>query len=79
MHYSIPVKKRSININNIIQCIPKCLTSCAMELRKNLGLTVINTRSIKNKHTYLLDHLVENKTDLCIVTETWLTEDDKYG
>ena len=48
-----------------------------MELKKNLGLTVINIQSIKNKHTNLLDHLVENKTDICIVTETWLTEDDK--
>ena len=70
MHYLIPVKKRSIDINNIIQCTPKCLTSCDMELRKNLGLTVINIWSIKNKHTNLLDHLVVNKTDIC-------TEDDK--
>ena len=77
MHYPILAKKRSININNIIQCIPKCLTSCDMELRKNLGLTVINIPSIKNKHTNLMDHLVENKTDICIVTETWLTENDK--
>ena len=42
---------------------------------KNLGLTVINIRSIKNKDINL-DHLVENKTDICIVTETWLNEDD---
>ena len=77
MHYPIPAKKRSININNIIQCIPKCLTSCDKELRKNLGLSLINIQSIKNKHTNLLDNLVENKTDICIVTETWLTEDDK--
>ena len=32
---------------------------------------------IKNKHTNLLDNLVENKIDICIVTETWLTDDDK--
>ena len=76
-HYSIPAKKRSININNIIQCKPTGATSCDRELRKNLGLSLINIRSIKNKHTNLLDNLVENKTDICIVTETWLTDDDK--
>ena len=70
-------RKRSVNINNIIQCKPKCLISCYKELRKNLGLTVINIWSIKNKDTNLLDHLVDNKTDICIVTETWLNEDDK--
>ena len=53
------------------------MTSCDKELRKNLGLSLINIQSIKNKHTKLLDNLVENKTDICIVTETWLTEDDK--
>ena len=38
---------------------------------------MINIRSIKNKHTNLLDNLVEKKIDICIVTETWLTDDDK--
>ena len=76
-HYSIPAEKRSININNIIQCKPTGATSCDRELRKNLGLSLINIRSIKNKHTNLLDNLVENKIDICIVTETWLTDDEK--
>ena len=55
----------------------KLACNCDNELRKNLGLTVINIWLIKNKDTNLLDHLVENKTDTCIVTETWLKEDDK--
>ena len=76
-HQAILARKRSVNINNIIQCKPKWLISCDKELRKNLGLTVINIWSIKNKDTILLDHLVENKTDICIVTETWQNEDDK--
>ena len=76
-HYPIPAEKRSIDFNNIIECKPKGATSCDRELRKNLGLSLINIWSIKNKHTNLLDNLVENKTDICIVTETWLTEDDK--
>ena len=77
VHQANLARKRSVNVNNIIQCKPKCLISCDKELRKNLGLTVINIQSIKNKDTNLLDHLVENKTDICIVTESWLNEDDK--
>ena len=73
VHQAILSRKRSVNINNIIQCKP----NCDMELRKNLGLTAINIQSIKNKDTNLLDYLVENKTDICIVTETWLKEGDK--
>ena len=76
-HNPILARERSVNINNIIQCKPNSLTNCDNEHRKNLGLTVINIWSIKNKHTNLFDHLVENKTDICIVTETWLNEDDK--
>ena len=53
------------------------MTSYGKDLRKNLGLSLINIWSVKNKHTNLLDNLVGNKTDICIVTETWLTEDDK--
>ena len=52
------------------------MTSCDKDLRKILGLSLINIQSIKNKHTNLLDNLVENKNDICIVTETWLTEAD---
>ena len=77
VHHAIISRKRSVNINNIIQCKPKCVINCDKELRKNLGLTVINIWSIKNKDTNLLDHLVENKTDICTVTETWPKEDDK--
>ena len=77
MHQAILARKRSVNSNNIIQCKAKGLINCDMELRKNLRLTVINIQSIQNKDTNLLDHLVENKTGICIVTETWLNEDDQ--
>ena len=50
--------------------------NCVKEIRKKFRI-VINIWSIKNKDTNLLDHLVENETDICIITETWLKEDDK--
>ena len=36
----------------------------------------MNTQSLKNKDAILLDHLIEMKTDICIVTKTWLKEND---
>ena len=33
-------------------------------------------QSLKNNDIILLDHLIEKKTDICIVTETWLKEND---
>ena len=76
VHHTLLERNRSVNINNIIQCKPNYLDSRDIELRKNLELTVVNIRSIKNKDSILLDHLVESKTDICMVTETWLNEDD---
>ena len=77
VHQVILASKRSLNINDIIQFKAKVMINYDKELWKNLRLTVINIWSIKNKDINLLDHLVENKTDICIVTETWLNEDDK--
>ena len=47
------------------------------ELLKNLRLTVTNLQSIKNKDTNLLDHLVDNRTDICIDMDNWLSDNDK--
>ena len=42
----------------------------------NFALALVNKQSLKNKDTILLDHLIEKKTDICIVTDTWLKEND---
>ena len=76
-HEAILASKRSVNINNIIQIKAKAMNNYDKELWKNLRLTATNLQSIKNKDTNLLDHLVEDRTDICIATETWLNEDDK--
>ena len=77
MHQAILTSKRSVNINNLSQIKAKAMNNHNKELWKNLRLTVTNLQSIKNKDTNLLDHLVENRIDICIATETWLNEDDK--
>ena len=42
----------------------------------NFALTLVTKQALKNKDTILLHHLIEMKTDICIVTETWLKEND---
>ena len=41
-----------------------------------LKLTTINIQSLKSKELTLIEHLGSNDADMCIVTETWLNEDD---
>ena len=43
---------------------------------KYVSLVLSNIQLLHNKDTLLLDHLVEEKADLCSVTETWLPEQD---
>ena len=68
-------KTRNVNLNNLqnlrhIDALTRTDPSC------NFALTLVNTQSPKNKDTILLDHLIEMKTDIWIVTETWLKEND---
>ena len=39
---------------------------------KYVSLVLSNVQSLHYKDTLLLDHLVEEEADLCLVTETWL-------
>ena len=35
---------------------------------------LLNTQSIKNKDTLVMDKVIESKTDICIITEMWLKD-----
>ena len=48
-----------------------------MNRSKYVFLVVLNIQSLHNKDTLLLDHLSEAKADLCLVTETWLWDQDE--
>ena len=43
---------------------------------KYMNVCVINCCSIKNKLTYVLDHLNEHKSDIVAITESWLSSDE---
>ena len=65
-------KSGSISTNLII------INSTSIQF-KPVHLTTINTRSICNKINQFQHYLLENRIDVCAVTETWLKEDDEYG
>ena len=66
---------RSINTSNLIY--PK--NSVATTQHNDHGqwsLSVLNAQSIKNNQILILDYIIKNKTEACIVTETWLSDGD---
>ena len=68
-------KTRTVNLSNLwnlrhIEVLTRTDPS------HNFTLTLVNIQSLKNKDTVLLNHLIEMKTDICIVMETWLKEND---
>ena len=44
-----------------------------MNRSKYVSLVVSNIQSLHNKDSLLLDHLLDVKADLCLITETWLS------
>ena len=51
-----------------------CNISSPKSLSFNFGL--VNPRSVCNKISMTLDHILENNLDLCLFTETWITQND---
>ena len=37
---------------------------------------LLNAQSIKSKDTLVMDKVIELKTDICIIMETWLKDSD---
>ena len=46
---------------------------------KFLRFANVNARSLKNKTAEIVDHVLSNNINVCIVTETWLKEADTIG
>ena len=66
---------RSINTSNLIY--PK--TNIAITQDNDHGqrsLSVLNVQSIKNKEILIMDYIIENRIDMCIITETCLSDGD---
>ena len=59
------VNCRSEHLNNI----PK--------VRKPLHVSLINARSVKNKASEIAEFITDNDTDVCAITETWLSSGER--
>ena len=66
---------RSVNLSNLIKIDINNLPHNQAD-QKTIKLSTINVQSVKNKDLILHQDICENKTDLCILTETWLTDSD---
>ena len=58
-----------------LKCLPPTTTDYSLE--KSICFSTVNTRSIRNKADLFLHPVIENKYNICCVTETWLTDKDK--
>ena len=46
------------------------------DLKLNITLSLLSAQSLKNKELVLYGQLIHHNVDLCILTETWLSEND---
>lgn len=67
----VPVKfEHSLNVSDKIQIKP--ISKYAMEINCNFSLW--NERSMTNKIPSVCDSILQNKTDVFILTESWITK-----
>ena len=66
---------RGANLNNLTYIpIEKSSSEKQPDNRSlKLKISTVNTRSIRNKGAQLIQHVVDESIDLCVITETWLT------
>ena len=67
----------STNHDNLISIETNSVIKQKIDIANKLKLSTVNMQSIKLKDDYLLEYLLESKTDLCIVTETWLRDENE--
>ena len=66
----------SINLNSLahIDCHAK---EKLKQHRTNFKLMLLNAQSIRNKDTMICDYIMDNKIDVTLIMETWITDQDQ--
>ncbi|XP_068684753.1 uncharacterized protein [Montipora foliosa] len=62
---------------NNLSYVKKCQQ--LLPTAKQLCFAVANVRSARNKTDLIIDHVMGNKIDLCVLTETWLKDEDSVS
>ena len=65
------------NHDNLIPVVTRRANEQKIDIANKLKLSTVNIQSIKSKDDDLLRYLLESKTDLCVVTETWLSDNNE--
>ena len=69
------MEPRSANHSNLIQ-VNIISDKRVTIFTKQLNIVLINSQSIRNKDELIVEYLVSNNIDTCMLTETWLTNSD---
>ena len=67
--------QRTVNLSNLIRINSDELLKIGSD-QKTIKLSTINVQSVKNKDMNLYEYIWDIKIDLCLMTETWLTDSD---
>ena len=65
------------NHDNLIPIVTRRVIEQKIDIAKKLKLSTVNIQSIKSKDDYLFEYLLESKTDLCVMTKTWLSDENE--
>ena len=65
------------NHDNLIPFVTRRVTEQKIDIANKLKLSTVNIQSIKSKDDDLFEYLLESKTNLCVVTETWLSDENE--
>ena len=65
------------NHDILISIVTKSATEQRIDIANKLKLSTVNIQSIKSKDDDFFEYLLESKTDLCVVTETWLGDENE--
>ena len=64
------------NHDNHIPIVIRRVIEQKIDIANKLKLSTVNIQSIKSKDD-LFEYLIESKTNLCVVTETWLSDENE--
>ena len=65
------------NHDNLTPVVVRRANEQKIDIANKLKLSTVNIQSIKSKDDDLLGYLLESKTDVCVVTEMWLSDNNE--
>ena len=68
-------KSWRVDFNNLINIYIE--NKPKMNIANDLSIMLANVQSIKSKTELVIDYLLDNKVDIAILTETWLSDNDE--